>query len=207
MLIDVSVSAGRSYDDNGICVTVGSSEDEIQKPILECHKRCKCDKDLCNNHEVGAANTPVLTVFETENRGYGLKTEQNIKRGQFVCEYLGEYISKITAVSRTAENSTDSTYIITVNEFYGSTKNQCFIDARHFGNLARFINHSCDPNLSGVIVRVGVNYPRLALFASCDIEAGQELTFSYGSSECSLSSRPCFCGSPKCLGFLPHDTY
>ena len=198
---------GRSYSDDGICSVVEIAVEETQKPILECHKNCKCNDNRCRNRRVGKPSTHNLTVFKTENRGYGLKSDSRICRGEFVSEYLGEYITKEEACHRSANGSTKNTYIISVNEYYINSKSQCFIDARRYGNNARFINHSCDPNLLGLIVRVGVNYPRLALFACRDIEAGEELTFSYGSCHSDLSSRPCFCGSTKCLGFLPHDKY
>lgn len=52
------------------------------------------------------------------------------------------------------------------------------IDARRYGNLARFINHSCAPNLLPVRVFVehqDLHFPRIAFFANRDIEADEEL--------------------------------
>ncbi|KAF4747663.1 Histone-lysine N-methyltransferase ehmt2, partial [Perkinsus olseni] len=53
------------------------------------------------------------------------------------------------------------------------------IDAHYFGNVGRFVNHSCSPNL--VIQRVLVDthdyrLPRLALFAETNIDSLVELT-------------------------------
>ena len=52
------------------------------------------------------------------------------------------------------------------------------IDARKYGNVARFINHLCEPNLVPVKVFVDsqdLRFPRICLFASRDINAQEEL--------------------------------
>ena len=52
------------------------------------------------------------------------------------------------------------------------------IDARKYGNVARFINHSCDANLQPVKVFVDhqdLRFPRICLFAKRDVAAREEL--------------------------------
>lgn len=56
------------------------------------------------------------------------------------------------------------------------------IDAMFYGNEARFINHSCDPNirsfnLSGTVE--SQTYHCIGLFANRKICAGEELTMDY----------------------------
>ncbi|XP_013392113.1 histone-lysine N-methyltransferase SETMAR-like [Lingula anatina] len=91
-----------------------------------------------------------------------------------------------------------------------------YIDPTKIGNVGRFINHSCGPNLYIVPVRVDNSVPKLALFASRDIFAGEELSFNYSGSsgpkpkstenDCVLSLRKlCHCGYADCQGFLPFD--
>lgn len=81
------------------------------------------------------------------------------------------------------------------------------IDASRVGNVARFINHSCDGgNLSTILVRSsGAFLPRLCFFASKDIKEGEELTFSYGEIRVRAEGLPCFCGSSCCFGILPSE--
>ena len=81
------------------------------------------------------------------------------------------------------------------------------IDATKVGNVARFINHSCDGgNLHPVLVRSsGSLLPRLCFFAARDIVEGEELTFSYGDARVRPKGLLCFCGSSGCCGVLPSE--
>lgn len=81
------------------------------------------------------------------------------------------------------------------------------IDATRIGNVARFVNHSCDGgNLSTKLVRsTGSLFPRLCFFASKDIQEDEELTFSYGEIRKRSNGLPCYCNSPSCFGTLPSE--
>ncbi|KAL1449495.1 hypothetical protein WDU94_001997 [Cyamophila willieti] len=56
---------------------------------------------------------------------------------------------------------------------------EMFIDATQFGNIARYINHSCQPNCSVLPIRVNSVFPSLAIFAHRDILEGEEITYDY----------------------------
>jgi len=89
------------------------------------------------------------------------------------------------------------------------------------GNAARFVNHSCDPNLLPLAVRTGSPIPRIGFFAARPIAAGEELCISYGCTRSGDEAgggshgqggggeadgrRPCFCGAVTCCGVLPFD--
>ncbi|GAX85598.1 hypothetical protein CEUSTIGMA_g13013.t1 [Chlamydomonas eustigma] len=76
------------------------------------------------------------------------------------------------------------------------------IDAARISNVARFINHSCEPNL--IVQPVFAKKCRstllyyLSMFASQDIPAGEELTYSYGSSMTHIVNA-CQCGAAACI--------
>ena len=86
------------------------------------------------------------------------------------------------------------------------------------GNIGRYINHSCDPNLIMIPVRVESMVPHLALFVRRKVNKGDELCFDYGDlyrkpltadggTEKSDSDRTrCLCDSSKCAGVLPYDS-
>lgn len=62
--------------------------------------------------------------------------------------------------------------------------------------LWRLVNHSCDPN-------VMVDVPNRRMVAARDIEAGEELTFDYNTTEWSMASPfPCGCGQDGCVGTI-----
>ena len=86
-------------------------------------------------------------------------------------------------------------------------KDMICIDAKWYGNVARFINHSCEPNLEKQSVFVDshdLRLPRLAFFASSDIKKGEELTWDYGYTKGQVKDKthPCFCGASKCRGVM-----
>lgn len=54
-------------------------------------KQCPAG-DACTNKPFDALPCPKLEVFRTEHCGFGLRTCEDVKRGAFVAEYLGEVI-------------------------------------------------------------------------------------------------------------------
>jgi len=77
------------------------------------------------------------------------------------------------------------------------------VDASRKGNIARFINHSCSPNVS--VEKWYINrIPRLGMFAKRSIQEGEELGYNYsvkwfGDPQC---AQKCYCGASSCTGFL-----
>lgn len=71
------------------------------------------------------------------------------------------------------------------------------------GSIARFVNHSCNPNCRMVKWIVGGN-PRMALFAGDrPIMTGEELTYDYKFDPFSAKNvQTCLCGEANCRGVL-----
>lgn len=149
-------------------------------------------------------------------KGWGLRAGEIIRSGQFVCEYAGELLT--TKEARRRQQRYDelslggqfSYALLVVREHLPSGK-ACMrinIDATVIGNIARFINHSCDGgNLSTVLVRItGALFPRVCFFASRDIQEDEELTFSYGEIRVRSKGLQCFCSSSCCFGILPSES-
>ncbi|XP_022827815.1 histone-lysine N-methyltransferase Su(var)3-9-like isoform X1 [Spodoptera litura] len=150
-------------------------------PIYECNKACKCSSECCNRVVQGGRNIK-LSIFRTSNGcGWGVKTEQQIRQGQFLCQYVGEVITFEEAEKRGREYDANGlTYLFDLD--FNSVENPYVVDAAHLGNVSHFINHSCDPNLGVWAVWADCldpNLPMLALFATRDIEIGEELCFDY----------------------------
>lgn len=219
---------GQAYDGAGTLLDRGRTDSGYCSPVFECNILCACS-DACSNRVVQRGLRLRLEVFNTRNRGWGVRTLEPIPRGTFVCEYAGEVISFEEAKRRQlAQRSEDNNYIIAVREHAGSGSIiETFVDPGVVGNVGRFLNHSCLPNLLMLPVRVHSVVPRLALFAGWDIGAREELTFDYSGG---YSNRPpvellstqsdaatqasrtdgrqrkaCHCGATECTQFLPLD--
>ncbi len=71
----------------------------------------------------------------------GLFALDKIDRGEFVCEYVGEVITEKVSKERLASKYAN------YSKFYMLTLvGKEVIDATAKGGIARFMNHSCDPN-------------------------------------------------------------
>lgn len=71
------------------------------------------------------------------------------------------------------------------------------------GSIARFINHSCEPNCKMIKWTVA-GKPRMALFAGDQgVMTGDELTYDYNFNPYSIKNvQECRCGAPSCRGVL-----
>ncbi|KAI6078874.1 Histone-lysine N-methyltransferase SUV39H2 [Aix galericulata] len=148
-------------------------------PIYECNSFCRCGPD-CPNRIVQKGTQYSLCIFRTNNgRGWGVKTLQKIKTNSFVMEYVGEVITSEEAERRgQLYDNQGNTYLFDLD--YDS--DEFTVDAARYGNVSHFVNHSCDPNLqvfNVFIDNLDLRLPRIALFSTRTIKAGEELTFDY----------------------------
>ncbi|KAE8678216.1 Histone-lysine N-methyltransferase SUVR3 [Hibiscus syriacus] len=202
-------------EDNVIgCPCMELREDEGMGIMSECGTGCGCGLE-CGNRMSQRGIRFKLKIVRDKRKGWGLYAAQLIQRGQFVCEYSGELLTTKEARRRQriydelASNGRFSSALLVVREHLPSG-NACLrinIDATRVGNVARFINHSCDGgNLSTVLMRSsGALVPRLCFFASKDIKEDEELSFSYGEIRVRPTGLKCICGSSGCFGTLPSE--
>lgn len=201
---DCSCTRGsRNYIDGQIV------DEKLAGPIIECNSHCTCRGD-CGNRVVQNGPLNSLIVSKIGAKGLGLFTNKKIKRGQFICEYAGEVIGIEEARRRVDTNKNGMNYVLVVTEHVGDRTIVTCIDPKYFGNIGRYANHSCEPNTNFIPIRAEGIVPRLCLFASRDIEIGEEITFNYAdgvvNSVHNLSDTPCLCGSENCFGYLPHNS-
>ncbi|KAM7349030.1 histone-lysine N-methyltransferase G9a [Cochliomyia hominivorax] len=161
--------------------------------IFECNDVCNCNKRFCKNRVVQNGITIPLQVIECEDtsKGWGVRTMVHIPKGSFVAVYTGEILTEMEADRRM-----DDSY------FFDLGHNHC-IDANYYGNVSRFFNHSCEPNI--VPVRVfyhhqDYRFPKISFFTCRDIEVGEEICFDYGDKFWSIKNRffTCKCQSTSC---------
>lgn len=80
-----------------------------------------------------------------------------------------------------------------------------YIDATKKGGIARFANHSCNPNCYVAKWVVGKRM-RMGIFAKRDIQRGEELTFNYNVDRYGHTAQICYCGEPNCVGTIGGKT-
>ena len=70
-----------------------------------------------------------------------------------------------------------------------------------YGNIARFMNHSCDPNAYSRIIDFGKQAAdkHIIVFAKRDLRVGEELRYDY---QFALGGEKiaCHCGAENCWG-------
>jgi len=73
-----------------------------------------------------------------------------------------------------------------------------------YGNVSRFFNHSCNPNVAiYTVVRSGDNRVYdLAIFALRPIKPYEELCFDYKTKKGVAVKQTCYCGEKNCRGRL-----
>jgi SET domain-containing protein len=140
----------------------------------------------------------LIEVRRSPIQGRGVFARTKIKDGTRIIEYTGERISPDEETKRYDDENMKRhhTFLFTIDE-------QATIDAARFGNAARFINHSCDPNCEAV-----EDDRRIFIEAIRDIQPGEELSYDY-NFEVDEDDTPelrefyvCRCGAPDCRGTI-----
>ncbi|KAK3135227.1 hypothetical protein QOZ80_5BG0416320 [Eleusine coracana subsp. coracana] len=201
-----------------------------RKPIVyECSDSCHCSTN-CRNRMSQKGVRLHFEVFKTTNRGWGLRCWDPIRAGAFICEYAGEVIDELRVNLDDSEDDyifqtvcpgektlkwnfgpeligEDSTYV-TADEFEPLPIK---ISAEKMGNISRFMNHSCSPNVFWQPVQYDHGddkHPHIMFFALKHIPPMTELTYDYGVAGAESSNagnrrtKNCMCGSRNCRGLF-----
>ena len=173
--------------------------------ICECNAHCGCPANCAGRLVQWGMQAPLEIYSAGAGKGFGVRCTVALARNTFVCEYAGE------AVPPGFERDVgEMTFVIQVDRF-GGTAHRFGVDGSTRANLGRVFNHSCDPNMRLVLVDEGGGShaaegggtgdpPRIAFFASRDIELGEELTWRYNGR--TTGGIPCLCGAERCKGWL-----
>ncbi|RYQ80435.1 hypothetical protein Ahy_Scaffold1g106850 isoform B [Arachis hypogaea] len=182
------------YDENGRIIL------EEGYLVYECNRRCRCNKSCPNR------------ILQNGVRGWGVRAGEAILRGTFVCEYIGEVLDVQEAHNRRKRYGTEHcSYFYDIDDHVNDMSRliegqaHYIIDATKYGNVSRFINHSCSPNLVNhqvLVESMDCERAHIGLYASRDIALGEELTHDYHYKLVSGEGTPCLCGASKCRGRL-----
>jgi len=124
-----------------------------------------------------------LEVVMLPDKGRGVVSTRDLKKGEFVVEYAGDIIDVATAKEREIKYSLDVNKGCYMYYFKHKGKNFCIDGTSESGRLGRLVNHSCKhPNMVTKVVELGQD-PRLILLAKHDISPGCELLYDYGDRD------------------------
>eukprot|EP01043_Picozoa_sp_COSAG02_P017031 COSAG02_NODE_763_length_17431_cov_18.031502_5_plen_1607_part_00 len=169
---------------------------------IECNpKTCPAGHKCCNRR-FQTRDYPKLRPFKVGERGMGLRAHEDVIADRFVIEYCGEVIDKAECLRRVVQQEAQGDMM-----FYAIALDaNHYIDASFAGNLGRYVNHSCEPNMRVEKWNV-LGETRVGFFATKDISKGTELTIDYQFSTIAgtgllRAMQKCSCGSSQCRGFL-----
>ncbi|KAK3151392.1 hypothetical protein QOZ80_3AG0245270 [Eleusine coracana subsp. coracana] len=127
---------------------------------------------------------------------WGLVALESIDAEDFVIEYVGELIRRRVSDIRESQyekSGIGSSYLFRLDDDF-------VVDATKRGGLARFINHSCEPNCYTKVITVE-GQKKIFIYAKRRIYAGEELTYNY-KFPLEEKKIPCHCGSRRCRGSM-----
>ncbi|XP_074379948.1 histone-lysine N-methyltransferase ATXR7 isoform X1 [Apium graveolens] len=133
-----------------------------------------------------------LRFQQSKIHDWGLVALEPIDAEDFVIEYVGELIR--SSISDIRERQYEkmgigSSYLFRLDDGY-------VVDATKRGGIARFINHSCEPNCYTKVISVE-GQKKIFIYAKRHILAGEELTYDYKFPVEEIKI-PCNCGSNRC---------
>ncbi|CAM0149896.1 unnamed protein product [Urochloa decumbens] len=200
---------------------------EASPLIYECGPSCRCPP-TCHNRVSQHGVKISLEIFKTGKTGWGVRSLSSISSGSFICEYAGELLE-----DKEADKTQNDEYLFDIGSNYddkelweglksvvgvqsspssSKTMEGFTIDAAEYGNVGRFINHSCSPNLYAQHVlwdHDDLRMPHVMLFATENIPPLQELTYHYNYTVGQVLDengkekvKHCYCGASDCCGRL-----
>ncbi|XP_077508278.1 histone-lysine N-methyltransferase eggless-like [Amblyomma americanum] len=179
------------------------SNDRSQKPSKKCRtnnsSKCKAKEGLPEKYAYDESEDS-----RPSTNSQNSKTSKKPKK-----QTTGKNIvkAKVGAVAGPAEGTEQQpARLPSTRSFFN--EQYCYImDAKNCGNIGRFLNHSCSPNVFVQNVFVDTHdlrFPWVSFFAARYIRAGEELTWDYNYSVGSVPERImyCYCRSAECRGRL-----
>lgn len=150
----------------------------------------------------------------------GVYTSEAIPADELLMEYVGEVVRREVAELREKNYKALG---LEVGCYLFSLGPEWLIDATTMGNMARYINHSCEPNCIAQLVTPGgkdskgaAHHRRVFVYAKKSIKAGEELSYDYklstpdvlegggimGGQVGDSGQIVCSCGAKRCRGSL-----
>lgn len=155
------------------------------------------------------ANTTPIALKPVARKSTGQKAYANkIAGARCLKDELGNLINEDkSSTENIGEKKVDKPKTPSTRLLYDGDNQMYIIDAKSFGNVGRYMNHSCSPNVFVQNVMVDTHdlrFPWVAFFSQQNIPAYTELTWDYNYEIGSVPGKEliCKCGSKECKGRL-----
>ncbi|XP_076957664.1 uncharacterized protein LOC143633199 [Bidens hawaiensis] len=143
-----------------------------------------------------------LVVYRSGIHALGLYTSFFISQSAMVVEYVGEIVGLRVADRRESEYQSGKQLQYKSACYFFRIDKEHIIDATRKGGIARFVNHSCQPNCVAKVVTVR-GEKKVVFFAERDIYPGEEITYDYHfNNEDEGKKILCSCNSSNCRRYL-----
>jgi SET domain-containing protein len=87
------------------------------------------------------------------------------------------------------------------------SEDEFFIDAKNKGGVARFINHSCEPNVYAFTKQSSDGHYHIGIYAKINISPMTELFLDYAwTKDAGSTTTECHCGAKACRGTIERVT-
>ncbi len=117
--------------------------------------------------------------------GLGIFAQQDIPKNIRIIEYMG------TLITNEEAGKTDSRFIMELNKTHS-------LNGKHRTNMARYLNHSCQPNAGAYTTG-----KQVWVWSKKPIKAGEEITIDYGKEYFDAYVKPVGCKCKKCAPQKP----
>ena len=195
-----SLNSNSNYSEASNYVSVGRSSRAQNRRPLSTNNSITLDLFKVSPLQ---STQKLVALRNSSIHSYGLILMEAADVGDLIIEYVGELVRASVANIREllyereyCGDGIASSYLFRLDDIM-------VIDASQRGNLARFINHSCDPNCVAKTITLNGS-KRIVMYAKKGIRTGEEITYDY---KFPIEKDPkkkvkCLCGSSSCRKYL-----
>ncbi|CAF2074749.1 unnamed protein product [Rotaria magnacalcarata] len=137
-----------------------------------------------------------IYLAKSRIQGLGLFAARDLEKHTMIIEYIGELIRNEVANKREKlyEQQNRGIYMFRLDDDH-------VVDATMSGCLARYINHSCEPNAITEVVQVEKEN-KIVIITNRRILKGEEIMYDYKFNFEDDSKIPCLCGALNCRKWM-----
>uniref|UniRef100_A0A1B6CWU1 Histone-lysine N-methyltransferase n=1 Tax=Clastoptera arizonana TaxID=38151 RepID=A0A1B6CWU1_9HEMI len=191
------INSDDDSNSRGSGISNGSKCDKCNKDFLNPKDKIKCTGKCKKTFHTACSSVKSLKKL----------SKLGAKKSSWVCSNCKQEEQGKRKSNAIQDSGEPKPKYPSVREFFGEDEYVYIMDAKTNGNIGRYLNHSCDPNVFVQNVFVDTHdlrFPWVSFFALNAIEAGDELTWDYNYDVGSVPGKilHCYCKSAQCRGRL-----